>query len=155
MHPDLVFEYTPIQEDGTRELAISADGLIKLFPIVENLVENAPNYENWKIVAFRQRIPGYEMQINNEGIILSYSDIFFRYQDADYGELGIELFIKGYDGSGLMQNTVYILLDNLLGEYDTVMGIKWIEWMELKENENKKLLPLTNLRNLIDQKKEI
>jgi len=48
-----------------------------------------------------------------------------------------------------MQNTIYILLDALLGEYDTTMRIDWIEWYSLNE-EN-----LSNFKHIIELRKEI
>ncbi|MBO9640229.1 MAG: hypothetical protein J7576_18815, partial [Siphonobacter aquaeclarae] len=54
VHPDLVFEFSQILEDGSREFIISADGIKSIFPVVADLVGQAPTLNKWKIVAFRQ-----------------------------------------------------------------------------------------------------
>ncbi len=150
---ELVFEFSPIHDDGRREFTISADGIKSVFPKVIELVEQAPDLENWQINAFRQPVPGDEGALNFGDLSLTYQDIFFRYQDGVYGKLGIELHIRNYDGSAQFQHAVYLLLDALLGEYDVTMGIDWIEWERLADGDQTELQPLTKLRDLINQKK--
>jgi len=153
VNSDLVFEFSPIHENGIREFTISAEGIKELFPIVENLVEKAPEIEKWQFNAFRQRIPGDDFEIQYGDIKIGYSDIYFRYKDGEYGKLGIELNIKDYNGEGQTQNAIYILLDGLIGEYDITMGIDWIEWVKLDESNIENLNPITGLPTLIDEKK--
>lgn len=153
VHQDLVFEFSPIRENGIREFTVSAEGIKELFPTVEKLIEKAPKIKNWKFNAFRQRVPGDEFEIQYGDFKIGYSDIYFRYVDGEYGKLGIELNIRDYDGNGQTQNAIYILLDGLIGEYDITMGIDWIEWVKLDESNIKNLNPITSLRTFIDQKK--
>lgn len=153
VHEDLVFEFSPIHNNGIRELTISAEGIRELFPVVEKLIGEAPEIKNWQFNAFRQRVPGDDFKIEFGDINIAYSDIYFRYVDGDYGKLGIELNIRNYDGQGQTQNAVYILLDGLIGEYDVAMGIDWIDWVKLEESNIDNLNPIVSLRTLIDQKK--
>ena len=153
IHNDLVFEFSPIRENGIREFIISAEGIKELFPIVKKLVEIAPEIENWEFKAFRQRVSGDDFEIQYGDLKIGYQDIYFRYQDGEYGKIGIELNIRNYEGNGQTQNAIYILLDGLIGEYDMTMGIDWIEWIKLDENNIENLNPITSLRTLIDQKK--
>lgn len=153
IHPDLVFEFSPIRESGVRELSISADGIKEAFPFVEKLLAMAPTIEKWQFNAFRQRVPGDDLRIHYGELEISYSDIYFRYQDGEYGELGIELNIKDFNGEDAIKNAIYILLDGLIGEYDVTMGIDWIEWVKLDETNIDNLIPLTNLRDILDDKK--
>ncbi len=148
IHEDLVFEFSPIHKNGNREFTISADGLKELFPYVENLVKAAPKLNNWKINAFRQPVPGDGLQLQMGEWKVSYSDIFFRYAD-DNDKIGIELNIRGYDSTGSSQNAVYILLDGLIGEYNVVTKISWIDWVKLDEAKADSLIPLIELRDLI------
>ena len=108
-HKDLVFEFSPIHENGIREFTVSAEGIKELFPIVEKLIESAPKIEKWQFNAFRQRIPGDEFEIQYGDFRISYSDIYFRYVDGEYGEIGIELNIRDFDDSGQSKNAIYIL----------------------------------------------
>lgn len=153
IHQDLVFEFSPIHENGIREFTISAEGVKDLFLFVERLVEKAPEMKNWQFNAFRQRIPGDDLQIQYGDLSIGYSDIYFRYQDGKYGEIGIELNIRDFDENPQTQNAIYILLDGLIGEYDITLGLDWIEWVKLDESNIENLNPITSLRRLIDEKK--
>ncbi|PWH85002.1 hypothetical protein [Brumimicrobium oceani] len=154
VHPNLVFEFSPIHENGVREFTISAEGVKDFFPYVEGLIEKAPEIKNWQFNAFRQRIPGDDLQIQYGDLNIGYSDIYFRYQDGKYGEIGIELNIRDFDESPQTQNAIYILLDGLIGEYDITLGPDWIEWVKLDESNIENLNPITSLRGLIDEKKK-
>ena len=150
VNEDLVFEFSPIQENNVREFTISAEGMKELFPIVEKLIEKAPKLKNWKFNAFRQRVPGDDFEIQYGDLKIGYSDIYYR-SENDNGRLGIELNIKDYNGNGQTQNAIYILLDGLIGEYDVTTKIGWIEWVKLDKNEIKNLKPIIELRNEIDK----
>ena len=152
IHPDLVFEFSPKNENGIRELTISAEGIKEIFPIVQNLIDKSPKLKNWKFNAFRQRIPGDEFEIKYDTYKIGYDDIFYRYS-LENNELGIELNIRNFDNSGEMKNAIYILLDGLLGEYDVTKSIDWIEWKDLNENEKDNLYKLVELRELVDSRK--
>ncbi|PWJ32691.1 hypothetical protein [Sediminitomix flava] len=153
VNSDLAFEFSPIHENGIREFIVSAEGVKEIFPIVEQLIDKAPELENWKFNAFRQRIPGDNFSIEVGSVKINYSDIYFRYKDGNYGDIGIELNIRNYNGEAEIINATYILLDGLIGEYDITMGIDWIDWVKLDDTNINQLLPITDLRNLIDQKK--
>ena len=152
VHKDLVFEFSPIHENGIREFTVSADGIKENFPVVIDLIEKSPKIDNWKFNAFRQRVSGDEIGLNFGEFKISYKDLYFRYQEVD-GELGIELNIRDYNGESVKQNAVYILLDNLIGEYDTTIGIGWIDWEKLDENKIEEMIPIIKLRDLIDKRK--
>ncbi len=152
VNKELTWEFSPVMENGIREITISADGIKEFFPAVESLVQAAPEISNWKINAFRQRIPGDDIRINYGDFSISYSDIFFKY--ADEGEkIGIELYIKDFEKNGHKQNAIYILLDGLIGEYDTETTIGWIDWKKLNESETDFLFKFYELRELVDRKK--
>ncbi len=153
VNDELTWEFSPLKDNGIREFTISADGMKDLFPIVDKVVKAAPEIPNWKINAFRQRIPGDDLKIDYGDFSVSYSDIFFKY--ADEGEkIGIELYIRDFDGNGHKQNAIYILLDGLIGEYDTETVIDWIDWKKLNESETDRLFKFYELRELVDRKKE-
>ncbi len=148
---NLVFEFSPIK-NGIREFSISADGISESFPAVEKLIEKSPNLKNWKFYAFRQRVSDISsIQLGN--IKLDYKDIFFRYT-TENNELGIELNIRNFDDSSEMKNAVYILLDNLIGEYDTTKNIDWIEWKKLNEKDTLNLSTFIKLREVVDLRKK-
>jgi hypothetical protein len=150
VNEDLVFEFSPKRKNNIREFTISADGIEEIFPIVEKLIKKAPKLKKWKFNAFRQPISGDDFAINYGDLKIGYSDVFYRSKN-DKGKLGIELNIRNYDGKGRTQNAIYILLDNLIGEYDVVTKIGWIDWVKLNENEIANLKPIIELRKEIDK----
>ncbi|EJL74392.1 hypothetical protein [Chryseobacterium populi] len=147
---NLVFEFSPVAKNGIREFSISADGVEESFHSVEDLIKVNPKLSKWKFNAFRQRTPDNYHSIRYGKYSIAYDDVYFNYSISN-NELGIELNIRNYDGTGDMQNAIYILLDGLLGEYDVVKNIDWIEWKKL--DEKKKLHRLIELRGLIDSRK--
>ena len=95
---NLVFEFSPIKENGIRELSLSVDGIENSFPLVEKMISKSPKLKNWKFNAFRQRIPGDEFEIKYDTYKIGYDDIFYRYS-LENNELGIELNIRNFDNS--------------------------------------------------------
>ncbi len=152
---DLAFEFSPVHENGIREFTISSDGNKELFPTVQYIIERAPKIQKWKFNAFKQRVSGDELEIQYGDFKVGYSDIYFRFEDGDYGNIGIELSIRDYDGQQQSQVAIMVVLDALIGEYDLTMGIEWIEWTKLDEFNIHNLQRITNLRTIIDQKKAI
>ncbi|SDM74548.1 hypothetical protein SAMN05421823_1236 [Catalinimonas alkaloidigena] len=151
--PELTFEFSSLRPTGIREFAISPDGIRAYFPAAERLAQAAPDLPGWQIYAFRQRVDGEGLRIQFGDTSVSYNDIFFRYADEEDG-IGVELYIRGYTpDNGPMQHAVFILLDTLLGEYDTAMRISWIDWYPLDETEQDHLAPFLHLRALIDARK--
>ena len=53
IEPELAVELSS-REDGVKEITISADGVRERFPIVEQIVSQAPSMEGWEVIAFRQ-----------------------------------------------------------------------------------------------------
>lgn len=155
IHPDLVFEFSPIRDNGIKELSISSNGDKELFKTIANIIAKAPKINNWKFNSLRQRIPGDDFEINFKELTIGYSDIFFRHNNEKYGNIGIEIYIEDNEQEDDTRHAVYILLDGLIGEYDVTIGIDWIDWKKLDKSSISELnlKPILNLRQLIDLKK--
>lgn len=153
VHPDLVWVIGQPENTANRELIISADGLKEVFPAVLKLTQVAPQISRWKIKAFRQRVPGKDLGIRMEDFSISYNDIYFHHV-SENNLIGLELYIKEYTGESMQQNAVFVLMDALLGEYDSETTINWIEWNKLENKDTTNLLPFPELRNLVDKIKE-
>jgi hypothetical protein len=128
INKDLAFEITTVKNDGKRELSISTDGERKASKDVIDLVNKAPVLNNWSFRAFRQRISGGDIQINWGDIQISCSDTYFRYT-KDGGKIGIEISVRNFVESNAFKNATVILLDNLIGEYERLTYISWIEFV--------------------------
>jgi len=61
-HSELSFQIGGIEDDPIRQLTISANGKIENFEKVEELVCQAPIFENWKVIAFKPA-DGFDIKI--------------------------------------------------------------------------------------------
>lgn len=152
INPCLTFEFGPIFSDNTREFIISADGIKSVFPIVQDLVQHAPSLTKWRFIAFRQPHLGIT-QINYKGLILSFNDVYFQYA-KDNGKIGLELHIKGFSESPEWTGIVFILLDNILGEFDAEMLLSYINKKTLDETQKGVLFNIHELPIIIQKYKQ-
>ncbi len=125
IHPDLSFEFSSIKDNGKREFVVTANGMRSAFPFVKKLVEAAPVMEDWDIIAFRQRKPGFD-DVSIGQFTLSSSEIYFEY-DLNQSKIDLRLFLSDYNGESIFGNAVFLLLDRLLGEYDVETKIGTID----------------------------
>jgi hypothetical protein len=128
--------------DGVRAMAISADGIEKDFPLVEQVVAVAPSMHWWRIVAFRQpeRLKGMKLEFPGDPkLVLEVDKMWFRPIENEDG-LSLIIFFPNYRDKdrSVFINASYILLDDAIGEYDVVKGIKTLDFQ---------MLPALNARN--------
>lgn len=151
VHEDLVFEFGPLNNSKIREFTISADGIETAFPYVSKLVEKAPKLEKWKFYAFRQPLKDDKITLDFGSFKISYDDIYFQHSKEN-GKISIQLNIRNFNNDNpQIKNAVYILLDALIGEYNTTKKIGWIDWVKLDENNIENLYPLVSLREIIEE----
>jgi hypothetical protein len=151
IHPDLVFEISE-QLNNTRQIIISADGILDAFNDVFKLKQAFTPHPRWKMVALRQRENTSNHHVELDGLTLGYEDIFFSLTKLNNG-FHIKVFIDGYDG--LDQRYVhayFLLLDALIGEYDAVTYITKTTLLESPSDEP--LHPFIQLVSLLDKEKE-
>ena len=150
IHPDLTFEIGPV-ESGIRDFTVSADGIKEAFPYVMQLVDRAPEIRNWRVKAFRQRIPGDDLAVQlGEEIKVGFSDIFFSHRLDGDSLLDLQLHIRNFQDSANFRGAVMILLDALIGEYDVEMKIGRIDLFDLAGTDPATLSPIIRLRTLVD-----
>jgi hypothetical protein len=150
VHTDLVFDIPFELNNKKHELIISADGDPDLFPIVQELVEEAPQYSNWIIHNLRPRTNQLDQAIELDGLYLEYEDIFFVLE-KDTFPCAIDVYIRNYDKDDHRYvHGYFLLLDTLLGEYLAVTLLPETRVHSLDEApDNVKRLLL--LRELVDQ----
>lgn len=136
INPDLVFEFSAELDSGKREFIISADGIVSAFPDVIRLVEAAPELKNFNIIAFRQR--GNEDEIQFNDVELNIDDMFFTYKNDQQNNLvNVIIYMNGFtEENEDFIDAAFILLDNLVGEYD--VGVK-IGEIEFRSYQGKKM----------------
>ncbi len=143
-----------------RELAVSADGVPELFPIVKEVVAAAPKMEKWQVVAFRQRVPAEtlkELAIQggsagggSEQIGLAVKDM--RGSISRVAEkANVTVFLKNNSGNEGQQNMVLIMLQQALGESDLVTKVGDIRFASIEEDDKKNSVPFEQLGSALDK----
>ena len=150
IHPDLVFEIGP-EIDGKRDFIISANGLKEAFPAVIELVRSAPQFDSWNIIPFRQRKKDLDMEVEIEEVMLSPDDVVFDY-DYDDNKVNLNIYVEDVDSEdSRVYHIIFILLDNIIGEYDVEMKIGRIDIYTLDETKSTSHLhPLQELPRIVD-----
>jgi hypothetical protein len=152
----LAIEFEP-PKNGIINMTISADGNIELFPIVQSIVHKAPKVKGWNIIAFRQRLPLDQiktMRLKVEDRELDPGQMkFFPVISGD--TIDIIIYVKGVTPENYKQTAYggFLLLDNILGEYDCVTKVRSYDFhdMPTTEEELKDLFPLLGLAYYIDK----
>ena len=121
-YPDLVWEITP-DDSGPWTFCVSADGNPELFNAVKSAVAEAPPIPGWEVKAFRQR-GSLDAVIEINGRKLGYDDIWCNVED-DGAQARVTLLVRGLtlDSAEQLLGAALILLDNAVGEYDSVAKI--------------------------------
>lgn len=115
IHPELCFEIG-ISPDLRAEITISADGIARLFPVVEAVVAAAPEGLGWVVTAFRQAAP-HLTEITIAGLKISRRDVYFavhQYPDV----LILDAFVRATPGThpDVLGSAMFVLLDATVGE---------------------------------------
>lgn len=119
------FEISGTENDQT--LVISADGIRDRIPFVIATVDRAPRIPGWKVFAFRQRNDaGFDLMFN--GIRIGSTEVLFnlvptrpRMKIVAY----LPVRIDANDKNALW--VVFLVLDQLIGEYDVMTKVGDIE----------------------------
>lgn len=144
-----------VLKDGKRNVVISADGISDMFPVVETLVSAAPKFDNINVIAFRPRKPGFKNHgIKYRGIELNSGNVSFIAAKRD-GCFDLALFHPEYEGENKEAaiGASYILLDAMLGEYDVVKGIRYIDFRVSPPEGIGQPHEITNLPLILDKVK--
>lgn len=134
--------------ENTAELVISAEGDIKTFVFVEELVAAAPAHEQWKFTALKPAIGINEMRIEMNGFQFDDTKIsFFNNEQEGYpDEIDLTLVHEDYneENKNAIENGILIYLDNALGELNTATLIDNVDFCS-KEEAGAELIPLKKL----------
>ena len=113
---------TGMCSDTIAELVISAQGDVKSFVFVEELVALAPTLPNWKFTALKPANGVEEMRIKMEGYTFDSEKIHFLYNDdPDYpDEIEITFVHQDLNGENktIITQGVFLYLESVLGERD-------------------------------------
>ena len=109
-------------DETTAELVITAEGEIKAFVFVEDLVAAAPSIAGWKFTALKPPT-GLGISIGMNSYEFNDTEMsFFSCDDENYpDEVEITIVHNAYneDNKNTIANGIFIYLDNALGELNT------------------------------------
>ncbi|HUQ70065.1 MAG TPA: hypothetical protein VM165_11105 [Planctomycetaceae bacterium] len=151
-YPDLVWEITP-KESGSWVFCVSADGNPDLFEKVRTAVAAAPSIPDWKILAFRQR-GSLDAVIEMNGQKLVYNDIWCGVE-PDGSRASVTLYVRGLtsESAKTLLGASLVLLDNAVGEHDSVVKISDLDNGPLPANPKRSetFFPLSELPGYLDR----
>jgi hypothetical protein len=139
-------------KDNAYVLIITPDGKREGVDATKKLGESHPEIDNWIVHKFRQ--PKDKFHLNFNGVEYPFSDIII-YPEVDYerDKVDIEVFIKNMNkDERKYQHLAFLYLDHILGEFNTIMKVGYIDFYHLCEGKTvKDGISLLELRKLIEE----
>ena len=133
-------------------LIITPDGMTEGVLPTQKLYNSRPKLENWIIKEFRQATD--EIGLNYDGIKYPSSDIeIIPELDTERGKINIKVFIKNMDSDIKKHQALsFLYLDHILGEYNTITKIGYIDFYNLENNKSiNNGITILELRKLIEK----
>lgn len=119
VNPDLCPEMGMSSPDEL-EIVISANGIRDFFPDVLKLVQTAPAMPGVKLTPFRQRAPGFGLEMFERKIAPAH----ITFVSIDEGpRLGVDVYVDADLDEKQRGMVGFIMLDQTLGEYDVATAL--------------------------------
>lgn len=148
----LLFPEMTLTEKDEVVLIITPDGMPEGVLPTQKLYDSKPNLDNWIIKKFRQATD--EIGLNYDGIEYPSSDIeIIPELDNERGKVNIKVFIRNMDLDVKKHQTLlFLYLDHILGEYNTITKIGYIDFYNLENNKSiDNGITILELRKLIEK----
>jgi hypothetical protein len=146
------FYLTGMHDDHTAELIFTADGSIKNFAFVEDLVNSAPLLRNWKFTAFKPALDAKDVNIEMSGYTFGTTNMYFYANDHRDFPDEIDITVVHNDlrekNNDAVSNGSFIFLDNFLGELNFATTIDTITIIG-KDKAQKELVPIEKLKDFL------
>lgn len=135
----LSFEISPEEENQKRKFILSANGVLALIPIVEEIHDAFYPSDRFEFIKFRQKkeIPE-DITYNDKKI--NATDIFFELFEWEDGKIDLNIYVKNFDESDDMINICFLYLDVILWEYSVMTKIGGIEFYPLDQIQKSDVL---------------
>lgn len=148
-HEELIPELTKT-EDEKYVLIITPDGIKEGIEPTKALAAAKPEIQNWIVEKFRQ--PCDEITLELNGLTYFSTDIEIIPQlDHRKGLVDIDVFIRNMNKDPkAYQHLCFLYLDHILGEFNMLTKVGYIEFHNIDENES-----LENSINLLELKEVI
>ena len=120
-----------------REFVVTAEGHVEAFPVVEQLVDLAPEIEGWVFVALKPPM-GFTFTTRYEGTLFEPRHMWFLplQSPSRPQDFSIRVGIQGLDSRDktTAHNALLVILDTGLGERAAALDIQYTEVSELPPN---------------------
>lgn len=156
LNPEFYCE-TGMLDDASAELVISAEGDIKSFVFVEDLVAAAPVLRNWKFTALKPST-GTGMSIEMNGTSFDNETIRFLYEEEPGypDEINLVMVHRDYseDNKKTITQGCLLYLDALLGELNAATLIDNVAVKAPDPARDLSLIPMDKLNEFLDWKEK-
>jgi hypothetical protein len=146
----LLFPEMTLTKDNEIVLIITPDGIPEGILPTQKLYSAKPELENWVIKKFRQATD--EIELNYDGLEYPSSDIKII-PELDNDKINIKVLILNMNSDVKKYKTLaFLYLDHILGEYNTITKIGYIDFYKLKNDQNvENSITILELRKLIEK----
>ena len=152
VHDDIYY-LTGMYSDDVVELVLTAEGVVKNFVFIEELVNASPSLPNWKFTALKPALDIKNVNIEMGGFEFSSNNIsFYDSTHPDYpDEISIDLVYHDYseEDENISQHGIHIFLDNYLGEVSYASLIDSIRIIS-KSKATKELIEINKLKDYLN-----
>jgi hypothetical protein len=150
---ELCFEFGPPEARGAREVrefVISAGGIKGSFPALVSLAKAAPPLDRFYVTAFRpRRLPTNSIECG--GFLVSPEEVEVSLL-SDGKQAGLHVFLPDSVTEESARTVIgYLLLDEVLGEFDVETRVGTIEMYSATELTGFDRMPLTDLPAAFDR----
>ncbi|RAW01818.1 DUF695 domain-containing protein [Pseudochryseolinea flava] len=147
------FYLTGMMNDHTAELIFTADGKIKNFVFIEELVESAPVIPGWKFAAHKPPMEFDGFSIDMHGLRFAEDNLsFYPVLHPEYPD-EIEITVVSTDfnerNRDQVTNGVYIFLDNYLGELKFATFVDYLNVSGTPDDDQVELIPMKKLKDYL------
>ena len=133
-------------------LIITPDGKSEGVIPAQKLYDSKPKLDNWVIKKFRQ--PKDKIELNFNGVEYPSSDIeIIPEMDFERDKINIKFCIRNMNSDEKKyQSLAWLYLDHILGEYNTITKVGYVDFYHLENDESVKGgISVLELRKLIEK----
>lgn len=143
-------------DEKPRELIIFAEGNVELFPLIDNLVAEAPILPEWKFIALKPP-RGFEFQMKFEDIPLNPAQMYFQpiLDDSNPNFLRLEIAVSNFDAAdeSRLLTGLIIILETGLGERCVAEEIQDVQVIPLQEHHKNEFIELRRVGEYLKWRK--
>lgn len=147
----LSFEISEPMQSG-RVLTFSAEGDVELFQYVVQLVDDAPDFDWWEFVPFKQS-KGTQLKVYFDKYLFETSKMYFMHleNEEEPDVLGVRVALEKPDTDDDQLVGVYVTLEAMIGEFDCATLVGYLDTCAIPANpEEEGFRPLDEFPEFVE-----